>query len=245
MLLVGSCFVQNIGAKLERYRLPVCVNPSGTLYNPASIAQTLQETSDEQLTSTRHLVLTFGTPRCYILKETGQVVKNCEKRPANLFLEYELSIQEMKEILHPQITRFLQLSPEGQIILTVSPFRYRKYGYHGSQLGKAKLLLLTEELRNVAPERICYFPAYELIMDELRDYRFYQPDMLHPSAQAVDYIWERLRDNWFSPELKEYLTALEPHLRFLEHRPNNPNDTDYLLRKNQAEEAIQSLTNQL
>ena len=118
------------------------------------------------------------------------------------------------------------------VVLTVSPIRYRKYGYHESQLSKATLLLAIDRLttsRTPAPSHplIYYFPAYEILTDELRDYRFYAPDMLHPSQQAVDYVWERLVDSCFSAAAKTFLDEWRPLKQILAHRPFNPDSEDY------------------
>ena len=108
------------------------------------------------------------------------------------------------------------------IVLTVSPIRYRKYGYHGSQLSKATLLLATRLVRDAT-----YFPAYEIVCDELRDYRFYKDDMLHPSDQAVDYIWQRLSEVWFSDEAKAFLKEWAPLKAVLNHRPFDADSEEY------------------
>lgn len=119
-----------------------------------------------------------------------------------------------------------------KIMLTVSPIRYRKYGYHGSQLSKSTLLLSIEELLKDSSlftfhSSLYYFPAYEIVNDELRDYRFYTPDMLHPTAQTVDYIWQRLVETCFSDAAKQYLEEWQPLKRALAHRPFNPESEEY------------------
>ena len=112
-------------------------------------------------------------------------------------------------------------NPDIHVVLTVSPIRYRKYGYHESQLSKATLLLA------VAKSSLSYFPAYEIVNDELRDYRFYATDMLHPSEQAVDYIWERLVQTYFSPAARQWLTDWEPVRQALTHRPFDAESAEY------------------
>lgn len=163
------------------------------------------EQGREALQRATHLVLTFGTTRYYRLTDdgspyAGQVVANCHKELSTRFAEEEPSLEALICDWRALLTqlRFLEHQPE--VILTVSPYRYRKYGYHTSQLHKARLLLLCDELRDAAGA-LHYFPSYELMLDELRDYRFYAPDMLHPSEQAVDYIAERFRDWAFAPQL--------------------------------------------
>jgi hypothetical protein len=122
------------------------------------------------------------------------------------------------------------MNPGMHIVLTVSPIRYRKYGYHGSQLSKSTLLLAIEKVmkdQNTS-SHLNYFPAYEIINDELRDYRFYAPDMLHPSAQAVAYIWERLVETYFSPEARTFLNEWRPVRQALGHKPFNADSPEYL-----------------
>jgi len=104
----------------------------------------------------------------------------------------------------------------------VSPIRYRKYGYHGSQLSKATLLLATRQVAGAS-----YFPAYEIVNDELRDYRFYAEDMLHPSEQAVEYIWQRLQETYLSDEAKAFLQAWAPIKAALNHKPFHPDSEEY------------------
>ena len=188
--------------------------------------------------------LTLGTNHVYRLKETGEIVDNCEKRPQSLFTEDELTVDACADYLQKAIAILRQKNPEVRIVLTVSPIRYRKYGYHGSQLSKATLLLAIEKLFtvdyydgleglaskstvNCKPSTVNYFPAYEIVNDELRDYRFYASDMLHPSQQAVDYIWERLVETYFSREAKAFLEEWRPLKQALGHKPFNPNSEAY------------------
>ena len=155
------------------------------------------------------------------MKETGEIVDNCQKRPQTLFQEEELSVDECADYLQQAVDLLHTQNPEMHIVLTVSPIRYRKYGYHGSQLSKATLLLAVERLN------VNYFPAYEIVNDELRDYRFYQADMLHPSDQAVTYIWERLSDTYLSDEAKSFLKEWAPLKAVLNHKPFNPESEEY------------------
>ena len=238
MLFVGSCFATEIGRRFQEAQFPATVNPYGVMYNPASILHTLQCLS----TPTPSVAfLTLGTNHIYRLKETGEIVDNCQKRPQSLFTEEELSVDECADYLWQSIEILRQMNPEVHVVLTVSPIRYRKYGYHGSQLSKATLLLAVEKLLtihnscvpSVASEQsssaqfTSYFPAYEILMDELRDYRFYQEDMLHPSQQAVDYIWERLVETCFSPEAKTFLEDWRPVRQALAHKPFDPESDEY------------------
>jgi hypothetical protein len=118
------------------------------------------------------------------------------------------------------------MNPDVQVVLTVSPIRYRKYGYHGSQLSKATLLLAADKVCGSNPA-VNYFPAYEIVNDELRDYRFYQADMLHPSDQTVEYIWQRLTETWLSEEALVFLKEWAPLKAVLNHKPFHPDSKEY------------------
>ena len=172
-------------------------------------------------------IITLGTNHVYILKETDEIVDNCMKRPQKLFREEKLSVDECADYLSRAVAILKERNPEVKVIFTVSPIRYAKYGFHGSQLSKATLLLAVDKLVSESPESISYFPAYEIMNDELRDYRFYQPDMLHPSEQAVDYIYERFAETYFSEEAKEMIREWQPIKAALAHRPFNPDSEEH------------------
>lgn len=223
MLFVGSCFADSIGRRFIADKFRVEVNPFGVMYNPVSILHTVVRTSFVP----RVAVFTLGTNRVYVLKETGKVVDNCQRRPPNLFCERQLAVEECAESLSESVKILRQRNPNVRIIVTVSPIRYAKYGYHGSQLSKATLLLAADRLVQIYPETVTYFPAYELINDELRDYRFYREDMLHPTDQAVEYIWQRFAEMFFSSTTKQFLEEWRPVKEAFAHRPFNPESTEY------------------
>ncbi len=164
------------------------------------------------------LVLTLGTNRYYERLDTKLIVGNCHKRPRAEFVEKEMSLTQCIATLET----ICQLFQRSRIILTLSPFRYAKYGFHESQLAKATLLMAIDAVQKKYPEQVYYFPAYEIVLDELRDYRFYDRDLLHPSEQAVDYIWERFSDRCFDDETHRYLVDYEPIRKALQHRPEEP-----------------------
>ena len=227
ILFVGSCFASEIGRRFQEDKFCAVVNPFGVMYNPASILHTV-----ERCTSSYHFVfLTLGTNRVYRLKETGEIVDNCQKRPASLFQEEELSVGACADYLEKAIAVLRQRNPTVCVVLTVSPIRYRKYGYHGSQLSKATLLLAVNEVISRLPSlssHLYYFPAYEIVNDELRDYRFYKEDMLHPSEQAVEYIWQRLSETCLSDEARAFISEWRPLKAALNHKPFNPESDEYL-----------------
>ena len=176
----------NIGRRFKEEKFRATVNPYGVMYNPASILHTVKRCED----APRVALFTLGTNHVYILNETGEIVDNCAKRPQRLFTERELSVDECAAYLGEAVDILKERRGDVKVIVTVSPIRYAKYGYHGSQLSKAVLLLAADKLVKERVGTVCYFPAYEIVNDELRDYRFYAKDMLHPSEQAVEYIWE-------------------------------------------------------
>ena len=265
IMMLGSCFSDNIGRQLADFGFDVCVNPFGTLYNPISIMQSIEllasdrvfddsdciqigagderwcsfshhtsfarESREEFLTnankaladarehfsSCNKIIITLGTAWCFRNLDTGKVVSNCLKRPANEFIRERLTSSEVTQAL----TRIARLCPGKEFIFTVSPIRHFKDGAHGNQVSKSALLLgiddflsgiLTHRLQN--GEHSDYFPAYEIMMDELRDYRFYAEDMCHPSQQAVEYIRERFL-SWTLPATEH--PRLEENIRTFKH----------------------------
>ncbi len=243
VLFVGSCFADSIGRRFQQEQFPTMVNPFGTMYNPASVLHTI-----ERLPQTicqgggglapRVAFITLGTNHVYIDRQTGQIVDNCQKRPAAEFREELLSVEQCADYLQQAVSRLRTYNPNVQVVLTVSPIRYRKYGYHESQLSKATLLMAVEKvirtslnsqlsILNSQLSILNYFPAYEILMDELRDYRFYAADMLHPSDQAVDFIWQRLVETYFSQRAKEWLNDWRPVKQALMHRPFNADSAEY------------------
>lgn len=242
VLLVGSCFADGIGRRFSEERFPTTVNPYGTMYNPASILHTVERMAPQSPLGSAVLhgkepstfcpswaFLTLGTNHVYREKATGEIVDNCQKRPANLFTEEELTVEQCADYLHRTLEVLRGWNPDIHVVLTVSPIRYRKYGYHESQLSKATLQLGIQRLitLHLSPSTLHYFPAYEIMNDELRDYRFYAADMLHPSEQAVDYIWERLVEFCFSPAAKQWLEDWRPVKQALAHKPFDADSEEY------------------
>lgn len=242
MLFVGSCFADNIGRRFKDEMFRATVNPFGVMYNPASILHTVERTD----VVPRVAVFTLGTNHVYILRETGEIVDNCQKRPHRLFEERELTVEECKDYLLRAVNILRERRPDVRVIITVSPIRYAKYGFHGSQLSKATLLLAADLLikettlnreSSISKEIsfndeqggavVTYFPAYEIVNDELRDYRFYADDMLHPSSLAVEYIWQRMVETFFSDEAKTFLREWAPLKKGFSHRPLNPDGDEY------------------
>lgn len=236
MLFVGSCFADNIGKRFVDEMFLATVNPLGVMYNPASILHTIQSIED----APRVAFLTLGTNHVYILKETGEIVDNCRKRPASLFHEEELTVDECAEYLQKAVDILYSRNKDVQVVVTVSPIRYAKYGYHGSQLSKATLQLAADKLVK-ANVNCTYFPAYEIVNDELRDYRFYREDMLHPTDQTVEYIWQRLQEKYLSNAAKDFIESWRPLKEAIRHRPFNPEGAEYIAFANKTKENIAKL----
>ncbi len=236
MLFVGSCFADNIGKRFVDEMFLATVNPLGVMYNPWSILHTIQSIED----APRVAFLTLGTNHVYILKETGEIVDNCRKRPARLFHEEELTVDECAEYLQKAVDILYSRNKDVQVVVTVSPIRYAKYGYHGSQLSKATLQLAADKLVK-ANVNCTYFPAYEIVNDELRDYRFYREDMLHPTDQTVEYIWQRLQEKYLSNSAKDFIESWRPLKEAIRHRPFNPDGAEYIAFANKTKENIAKL----
>lgn len=260
MLFIGSCFADNIGRRFAEEKFRAVVNPYGVMYNPASILHTVQRLMQDDAMPFSHdeqgtAVMTLGTNHVYILKETGEIVDNCQKRPQRLFQERELSITECATYLDKAIALIEQSFPKTRFILTVSPIRYRKYGYHESQLSKATLLLAIDSLvkakkstsgcqhQDDNARHLNYFPSFEILNDELRDYRFYKPDMLHPSDQAVEYIFERIASTYFSDATVTFIKEWKPIHEALNHRPLHPESEEYKQFRAKTEEKLRKLEN--
>lgn len=172
------------------------------------------------------LLITWGTAWVYTLKETGEVVGNCHKQPDRLFSRRLLGVEEIVQVYTVLLEEIRKVNPDIKVMFTVSPIRHIKDGLHGNQISKSTLLLavhaLQQRLRNCF-----YFPSYEIIMDELRDYRFYADDMLHPSILAVSYLWECFAESYFSQETCEILKEWEGIRKALNHKPFDAHSETY------------------
>lgn len=181
----------------------------------------------EALQNADHIFITYGTNVCYRLKKNSIIVSNCHKQPQNLFSECRLSLDECVEAIEQTFSLIHESNPRAIVHFTVSPYRYAKYGYHYSQLSKSTLLLAIDSICLQHPDFCSYLPVYEIVLDELRDYRFYNTDMLHPSPVAIDYIWQRLIESCADKELRSYLSEYEPIHKALSHRPLDADSDSY------------------
>lgn len=176
------------------------------------------------------LFVTLSTDHVYQLvgeQSGGRIVANCHKQPSRMFDERVADADVTYEAWRQMIGLLKRASPKAKVVFTLSPYRYAKYGMHENALSKARLLLFIDKLEKDYQEDVCYFPAYEIINDELRDYRFYTEDMLHPSAQAVAYVWERFSEWIFTPSMHDYVKERTAIIRDMQHRPLHPESEAY------------------
>ena len=267
ILLLGSCFADNIGTKFGEYYFQTTVNPYGTLYNPASIAKAISGIGNgvsdigfvehnglwhslshhgsfsradkedlvraceqsrvqlrEALQQASIMIITFGT--AWVYEYEDKVVANCHKLPANRFVRRRMTVDEIVEIWQP----ILAAMPDKHWIFTVSPIRHVKDGLHENQISKAILLQAVDRLTAKQLDSpiggLSYFPSYEIMLDELRDYRFYAEDMVHPSDVAVDYIWQRFVDTYMTADTKNEMRTLHQLWRDRHHRFLHPDSPD-------------------
>ena len=264
VMLLGSCFSDNIGGKMHGALINAMVNPMGTLYNPMSIARGVQRLIDcepvagkdlfmqggvwnsydfhsryslpdkqaaidrmnsrieqghKALAAARLLTVTLGTAMVYRLKATGEVVANCHKVPQHEFERKMATVQEMVQVLDDMVVRLRTFNPELRIILTVSPIRHIADGLDTNSLSKASLRVAIQEVVSRHRDYCDYFPAYEIMMDDLRDYRFYANDMVHPSDVAVEYIWQAFQATYLDDRSALAVARCERVHKRLQHRP--------------------------
>ncbi len=175
----------------------------------------------EFLEQTDYLFITFGTAWVYELIENQQIVANCHKYPSRHFNRFLTNPEELIERYKDLLVKLRVFNPNLQIIFTISPVRHWKDGAHGNQISKAVLLLATEKLTELF-DGVDYFPAYELLLDDLRDYRFYDGDMLHPGSLAISYIRKKFISAWMNDEARRFLKEFDVIIKAKNHRPFNP-----------------------
>lgn len=202
-------------------------------FSAATAEETLERinrrlrTAHEALPQTEALLLTWGTAYVYETRETGQVVGNCHKLPERCFVRRRLTVEEVTERYKTLLEMLHAVNPQMKVVLTVSPIRHLRDGLHENQLSKATLLLATDRLQVLFPESVSYFPAYEIMIDELRDYRFYADDLVHPSTVAVQHVWERFAEACFTEETRQVAERCEEIGKALQHKPFRPDSEAY------------------
>ncbi|UOB18558.1 GSCFA domain-containing protein [Abyssalbus ytuae] len=269
LLLIGSCFVLNMGSKFEYYKFKSVVNPFGIIFNPNAIDilveravnnkkfeekdifffnerwhcyevhSDLSDVSKEnllhnlnqaldllsyRLKKSTHIIITLGTSWVYRLNETGKLVANCHKVPQNNFTKHLLSTEEITENLENILNNVKNINNRAEVIFTVSPVRHLKDGFTENQASKSHLITALHEILNRKSGNInlTYFPSYEIMIDELRDYRFYKEDMVHPNSLAVNYIWEKFKAVWISESDFSTMEEVASIQKSLTHKPFNP-----------------------
>lgn len=188
------------------------------------LLQTIQERlqrTGRQLQNASLLIVTLGTSITYRLQESGKVVANCHKLPASNFRRVLLSVEEMRQSFEEMLAQLKQANPNIKVLLTVSPVRHIKESIEMNSVSKASLRLLCYQLQEAHPE-VLYFPAYEIMMDDLRDYRFYKEDMLHPTPLAEDYIWQKFVEAYYTSDFRQFMDKWEKMQRAVAHRPFHP-----------------------
>ena len=186
-----------------------------------SIQQKLQQ-AQRYLSTADWIVITLGSAFAYEFLETGQVVANCHKQPAHLFRQHLLTVEEITASFALLKTALATTNPNAHYLFTVSPVRHLRDTLERNSVSKATLRVAVEQLRQQAPEQIHYFPSYEIMLDELRDYRFYEADMLHPSPVAEDYLWNKLSATYLDEEATAFVAQWVKIKRALTHRPFHP-----------------------
>jgi hypothetical protein len=296
-MMIGSCFAESVGSKLEELCFPIDVNPFGILYNPESIANSIEillegklfkeddlffannqwnsfshhsrfsntdkkeclDTINDRITKAARtlqesnlLFITFGTSWVFEDKGSRRIVSNCHKLPASTFLRYRLSSDRIVKRWGSLIEKIIKVNPDLNIVFTVSPIRHLKDGVHENQLSKAVLLIAVDELIQhfstsvrqqisiSAHQFISYFPSYEIVLDELRDYRFYNSDLVHLNDIAVNLMREKFAEVFIGKEDQKIAAEIEKFRQALDHRPLNSSNEDYrTFIKKQIEKIVQ------
>lgn len=264
VVLTGSCFTDEIGMRMRRQLFDVAINPTGTLFNPESIADAITdaldnriftpdelfevdgtwrtlrrhsrfslpnrddsirllnsslETTRQRLLSADLLIVTFGSAIVHRHLPTGAVAANCHKQPASLFAVERLSVADITARWRSLLDTLFRLNPGLNVIFTVSPVRHIGYGLERDRLSKSTLIVAVNELLG---DRVNYFPSYEIITDDLRDYRWYADDMVHPSSQAVDYVYDIFCRSLMSADTIALADRWGKLTRRMEHRHATP-----------------------
>ncbi|MGH2665664.1 GSCFA domain-containing protein [Flavobacterium sp.] len=186
---------------------------------------TILESAHTQITEATHILITLGT--AWVYRNNGAIVANCHKVPQKQFTKELLSTETIQYNLNNTIALLTEANPKAHILFTVSPVRHIKDGFVQNQQSKSHLIAALHAVLNSESERLAYFPSYEIMMDELRDYRFYAEDMLHPNQLAIDYIWERFIETVISSEAFSTMEAVDAIQKALAHRPFNPNSESH------------------
>jgi hypothetical protein len=285
ILLMGSCFTENIGERLVFYKFQNLINPFGIVFHPLAIEKLITRAINEDLytetdlifqneqwhcfevhsslshhrkddflsglneklkqlreylLTATHIIFTYGTAWVYRYIETDSIVANCHKIPQKKFLKELLTVEEISASIENTLILIKDINPQVKFIHTISPVRHLKDGFVENAISKAHLISGLHEL--IAPQKsIYYFPAYEIMMDELRDYRFYNEDMVHPNKTAITIIWEQFTKVWIASETEELQKEIASIQAGLLHRPFNPKSEAHRLFLKDLQQKIVSL----
>ncbi|RDK89233.1 GSCFA domain-containing protein [Marinirhabdus gelatinilytica] len=294
VLLLGSCFTENIGGKLDYFKFQNMQNPFGIVFHPLAIEKVVEravknisftahdvferdgqwfsfeahssvtalsqedlvvllnkrlEEFSKYLSEASHVVITFGTAWVYKHNALNRVVANCHKVPQKNFSKELLSVGSISESLKNTASLILGTNPSASIIHTVSPVRHLKDGFVENSTSKAHLLAGIHKYNTLqfttSHQSSSYFPSYEIMMDELRDYRFYTEDMLHPTPTAVHYIWKRFKQVWIASETESVQKEIDTIQKGLLHRPFNPESEQHLKFQQDLQQKIEKLKQEL
>ena len=297
ILLLGSCFAENMGEKFDYFKFQTTINPFGIIFNPVSLEKLIRRSvekrkftendiffhndlwhcfevhselsnsdkdafleslndlissTNKQLNDSTHIIITLGTSWVYQNIASNEIVANCHKVLQKQFTKELLSILQIEESLESIISLVHSVNPNCKFIFTVSPVRHIKDGFVENTLSKAHLIAAIHSVLNrkfstsleLTTQNNIYFPAYEIMMDELRDYRFYAEDMLHPSQTAIDYIWIQFFENYISESQFGLMNDICSIQKGLKHRPFNPNTESHQKFLHQLELKIKTIQNQ-
>ncbi|WP_296637667.1 GSCFA domain-containing protein [Polaribacter sp.] len=271
ILLLGSCFSENIGNKLNYFKFKQLQNPFGILFHPKAIEQFVTDVINKKtftkedlvyqneryhsfdahsslsevdestilnnlnseilatqkyLENTSHLIITLGTAWVYRFKKTNKIVANCHKIPQKKFLKELLNIAEITNSLESIVSLIKSTNPNITILFTVSPVRHLKDGFTQNTQSKSHLISAIHEVVNIR-KNVHYFPSYEIMMDELRDYRFYAEDMIHPNKTAIQYIWKRFTEVWLAENMTSTLKEVDIIQKGIAHKPFNATSKEH------------------
>lgn len=269
VLLMGSCFVENIGSKLDYFKFKNLQNPLGILFHPLAIEGLIAhainkkvyaesdiffhneqwhcydahskfsnaskdellnhlndqiKSTNQQILDSTHIIITLGTAWVYRHIETDTVVANCHKVPQKKFLKELLSVDEISESLQSIVALIRSVNSKVLVLFTVSPVRHIKDGFVENAQSKSHLIAAIHSVLSPRAKSsgLHYFPSYEIMMDELRDYRFYADDMIHPNQTAIHYIWEKFKEVWISKEADKIMNQVDTIQKGLKHKAFNP-----------------------
>ncbi|TRO64187.1 GSCFA domain-containing protein [Christiangramia sabulilitoris] len=271
IFLIGSCFVENIGSKLDRFKFKNLQNPTGIIFHPSPIRKFFQRLSNKEafqekdliefnggwqsfeahsdmrrptkadclkdlnlaiegsrdfIENASHIVISLGTAWGYVYEGKATIAANCHKIPQSKFIKELSSVNEIINDLEVIDHAVSQINKEAKIIFTISPVRHLKDGFIENQHSKANLISALHQFIDTSNSSF-YFPSYEIMMDELRDYRFYKEDMLHPSKVAVDYIWNLFSVSWLSDNSLRLNSEIDKIQKALAHTPREENSSDH------------------